>query len=121
MPKRTDLKSILIHFLEFRLLVVTRRLQHELEGLLRRIHILEGRRIVGDDLPSHRLIGVVGQEHVGSHPTRLRFRYGLQRHPNPEVSLTPGRRFLDDDISAQRTEVPAIEPNPRANDRPSLF
>jgi DNA gyrase subunit A len=41
-PERLDLKSILWHFLHFRLEVVTRRLEHELEALRRRIHVLEG-------------------------------------------------------------------------------
>ena len=49
-PDRLDLKSMLLHFLDFRLLVVTRRLRHELEGLLRRIHILEGFAIVFNNL-----------------------------------------------------------------------
>ena len=41
-PERLDLKSILWHFLHFRLDVVTRRLEHELAALRRRIHVLEG-------------------------------------------------------------------------------
>ncbi|MBI3203156.1 MAG: DNA topoisomerase IV subunit A [Myxococcales bacterium] len=41
-PERLDLGQILWHFLHFRLEVVTRRLQHELSALERRIHILEG-------------------------------------------------------------------------------
>lgn len=45
-PDRLDVKSILGHFLDFRLEVVTRRIQHELDQLLRRIHILEGFAIV---------------------------------------------------------------------------
>ena len=49
-PARLDLKSILQHFLDFRLEVVTRRLQHELQNLLQRIHILEGFAIVFDNL-----------------------------------------------------------------------
>ncbi len=49
-PERLDLKSILVHFLDFRMEVVTRRLRHELDGLLRRIHILEGFAIVFNDL-----------------------------------------------------------------------
>ena len=49
-PDRLDLKSMLLHFLDFRLVVVTKRLQHELEGLLRRIHILEGFAIVFNNL-----------------------------------------------------------------------
>ncbi len=49
-PERLDLKSILWHFLHFRLDVVTRRLEHELEALKRRIHILEGFEKVFDAL-----------------------------------------------------------------------
>ncbi|HET9195428.1 MAG TPA: DNA topoisomerase IV subunit A [Vicinamibacterales bacterium] len=41
-PERLDLKAMLWHFLHFRLEVVTNRLEHELEALKKRIHILEG-------------------------------------------------------------------------------
>jgi len=41
-PERLDLKAALWHFLHFRLDVVTRRLEHELNALQRRIHVLEG-------------------------------------------------------------------------------
>jgi DNA gyrase subunit A len=49
-PERLDLKAILWHFLHFRLDVVTRRLEHELETLKTRIHILEGFEKVFDAL-----------------------------------------------------------------------
>lgn len=49
-PARLGLKEILWHFLHFRLDVVTNRLQHELDGLLKRMHILEGFMIVFDAL-----------------------------------------------------------------------
>ena len=49
-PERLDLKSILWHFLHFRLEVVTARLEHELEALKKRIHILEGFEKVFDVL-----------------------------------------------------------------------
>jgi DNA gyrase subunit A len=49
-PERLDLKAILWHFLHFRLEVVTNRLDHELESLKRRIHILEGFEKVFDAL-----------------------------------------------------------------------
>jgi len=45
-PARLDLRSMLVHFLDFRLEIVTRRLQFELNNLLKRIHILEGFAIV---------------------------------------------------------------------------
>jgi DNA gyrase subunit A len=41
-PARLDLKTALRHFLDFRFVVVTRRFEHELEQLRKRIHILEG-------------------------------------------------------------------------------
>jgi DNA gyrase subunit A len=49
-PDRLDLRSMLLHFLDFRMEVVTRRLKHELANLLRRIHILEGFAIVFKNL-----------------------------------------------------------------------
>ena len=49
-PERLDLHQMLFYFLHFRLEVVTRRLEHELEALKRRIHILEGFEQVFDAL-----------------------------------------------------------------------
>jgi DNA gyrase subunit A len=49
-PKRMDLHEMLWHFLHFRLDVVTKRLEHELEALLKRVHILEGFEKVFDAL-----------------------------------------------------------------------
>jgi DNA gyrase subunit A len=49
-PERLDLKAILWHFLHFRLDVVTRRLEHELVALRKRIHILDGFAKVFDAL-----------------------------------------------------------------------
>jgi DNA gyrase subunit A len=49
-PERLDLHSILWHFLHFRLDVVTRRLEHELAALRKRIHILDGFEKVFDAL-----------------------------------------------------------------------
>ena len=49
-PARLDLKSILRHFLDFRLDTVRRRFEFELRKLEERIHILEGFEKVFDDL-----------------------------------------------------------------------
>jgi DNA gyrase subunit A len=49
-PQRLDLLSILRHFLDFRMEVVTKRLEFQLEKLLERIHILEGFEKVFDAL-----------------------------------------------------------------------
>ena len=49
-PERLNLKGCLRYFLDFRMTVVTRRFQFELEELERRIHILEGFAKVYDAL-----------------------------------------------------------------------
>jgi DNA gyrase subunit A len=49
-PERLELHEILWHFLDFRFHVVTRRLEHELGALEKRIHILEGFETVFDAL-----------------------------------------------------------------------
>jgi DNA gyrase subunit A len=49
-PKRLDLKAILQYFLDFRFEVVTRRFEHELKEIQRRLHILEGFEKVYDAL-----------------------------------------------------------------------
>jgi DNA gyrase subunit A len=49
-PARLELKQILWHFLHFRLEVVTKRLEHELAALKKRIHLLEGFEKVFDAL-----------------------------------------------------------------------
>jgi DNA gyrase subunit A len=45
-PQRLGLKAILRHFLDFRFATVKRRFEYELEQLRKRIHILEGFRII---------------------------------------------------------------------------
>ena len=45
-PEKVNLKSALRHFLDFRLEVLTRRLQYDLEQLEKRIHILKGFAII---------------------------------------------------------------------------
>jgi len=49
-PERCDLREMLQHFLQFRLEVVTRRLTYELRALEKRLHILQGLRLVFDAL-----------------------------------------------------------------------
>jgi DNA gyrase subunit A len=49
-PQRLGLRAILRHFLDFRFTTVKRRFEFELEQLRRRIHILEGFRIIFDAL-----------------------------------------------------------------------
>jgi DNA gyrase subunit A len=49
-PERLGLKALLRHFLDFRFATVRRRFEYELEQLRKRIHILEGFRIIFDAL-----------------------------------------------------------------------
>jgi DNA gyrase subunit A len=49
-PQRLDLRAVLRHFLDFRMQVVTRRIEHDLAELRRRIHVLEGFAKVFDAL-----------------------------------------------------------------------
>jgi DNA gyrase subunit A len=49
-PRRLGLRDMLLHFLDFRFETVKRRFQFELEQLRQRIHILEGFRIIFNDL-----------------------------------------------------------------------
>jgi DNA gyrase subunit A len=49
-PERLGLKEILRHFLDFRFATVRRRFVYELEQLRQRIHILEGFRVIFNDL-----------------------------------------------------------------------
>jgi DNA gyrase subunit A len=49
-PERLGLKDLLQQFLDFRFATVKRRFEYELEQLRRRIHILEGFRIIFDAL-----------------------------------------------------------------------
>ena len=49
-PDRLGLRQIIWHFLHFRLDVITRRLEHELAALEKRIHILEGFALIFDAL-----------------------------------------------------------------------
>jgi DNA gyrase subunit A len=49
-PERLDLHQMLFYFLHFRLEVVTKRLEHELAALKKRVHILEGFEKIFDAL-----------------------------------------------------------------------
>ncbi|MEM1008845.1 MAG: DNA gyrase subunit A, partial [Myxococcota bacterium] len=49
-PKQLSLKELLEHFRKFRLEVIKKRFRYELEHLHKRIHLLEGFRIIFDDL-----------------------------------------------------------------------
>jgi len=75
-PERLDLHSMLWHFLHFRLEVVTKRLEHELRALEKRIHILEGFEKVFDALDQ--VIKIIREsEGKADAAEKLKKRFGL--------------------------------------------
>ncbi|MBV8782516.1 MAG: DNA topoisomerase 4 subunit A, partial [Phycisphaerae bacterium] len=78
-PERLGLKAILWHFLHFRLDVVTRRLNHELEQLRNRIHTLEGFAFAFDILDD--LIKIIrASEGKADAASRILKKYGVDPH-----------------------------------------
>ncbi len=78
-PERLGLKQILWYFLHFRLEVVTRRLEHELEQLKRRIHTLEGFAFAFDILDD--LIKIIrASEGKADAASRILKKYGVAPH-----------------------------------------
>ena len=92
-PERLDLKQILWHFLHFRLEVVTRRLEHELAALKKRIHILEGFEKVFDALDEiiriDPQVGRQGRRRREDHGAVRARRRADRRDPRAE-DLPPG-------------------------------
>ena len=86
-PARLDLKSILQHFLDFRLEIVTRRLEHELAQLLSRIHILEGFAIVFSNLDEAIVIIRASDGKADASP-KLIARFGLSEAQTEAVLET---------------------------------
>ncbi len=78
-PERIGLKAILWHFLHFRLEVVTKRLAHELQQLLNRIHTLEGFAFAFDILDD--LIKIIrASEGKADAAAKILKKYGLDPH-----------------------------------------
>ena len=75
-PEKLDLKTALQHFLDFRLSVVTRRLEHELRALEKRIHILKGLAIVFDALDEAIKL-IRASRHKADANGRLRHRFQI--------------------------------------------
>ena len=89
-PERLDLKSILWHFLHFRLEVVTRRLEHELEALHKRIHVLEGFEKVFDALDE--IIRIIRKSDGKADSAQLSAASWMRSKPTPlELSCTAWR------------------------------
>src|SRR5688500_3136164 len=78
-PERLGLKAILWHFLHFCLEVVTKRLAHELEQLIKRIHSIEGLAFALDILDD--LIKIIrGSEGKADAEARILKKYGVAPH-----------------------------------------
>lgn len=75
-PQKVDLHTALRHFLDFRLEVVTRRLEHELRALEKRIHILKGFAVVFDAL-DEAIKMIRSSKNKADANGRLRHRFGL--------------------------------------------
>ena len=89
-PERLDLKSILWHFLHFRLGVVTRRLEHELRALNKRLHILEGFALVFDALDE--IIAIIRKsEGKADAAEKIMARFPQQSTDTGEPALAGGR------------------------------
>lgn len=80
-PERSDLREILWNFLLFRLEVVTKRLEHELAALEKRIHLLEGFAFAFDVLDD--LIVIIrksdGKQDAAK---KIYAKYGLEKYGN---------------------------------------
>ncbi len=114
-PERLDLKSILVHFLDFRMEVVTRRLRHELEVLRRRIHILEGFEIVFNNLDEAIRIIRASDGKADAAP-KLMSRFGLTDIQADAVLETKLYRLgkleikdIVDELEAKRERAAEIE------------
>ena len=75
-PEKVDLRTALRHFLDFRLDVVTRRLEHELRALEKRIHILKGFAIIFDALDEAIKL-IRASKNKADANGRLRHRFGI--------------------------------------------
>ncbi len=94
-PDRLGLKEILWHFLHFRLEVITRRLANELEGLKKRIHILNGFVTIFDALDEIiRIIRKSDGKADAAEKIMKRFPY-----------KPPGRSGLSEGLDAEQTDA----------------
>ena len=114
-PQRLDLKSILRYFLDFRFEVVTRRFQHELDELKRRVHVLEGFEKVYDALDE--MIRIIRKsEGKADAADKLMKRFSLdevQVDAILEMKLYKLARLeilvVQEELAAKRAEVKRIE------------
>ena len=109
-PERLDLHAMLWHFLHFRLDVVTKRLEHELASIKKRVHILEGFEKVFDALDEILKIVRKSEGKAGRRPAdhqAVRARRGADRRdPRAEDLPTGQARNPADSQRARGTPPP---------------
>ncbi len=103
-PARVDIKEMLRHFLDFRLEVVTRRLNYELAQLLRRIHLLEGFEIIFGNLD--RAIELIrASESKQDAANKLMDEFGIDDEQAEAILETKLYRLAKLEIEAIRAEL----------------
>ncbi len=107
-PEKVDLRTALRHFLDFRLEVVTRRLENELRALEKRIHILKGFAIVFDALDEAIKL-IRASKNKADANARLRHRFGLDEDQADAVLEIKLYRLARMEIDAILTELAAKE------------
>ena len=115
-PERLDLHQLLWHFLRFRLDVVTRRLEHELAALKRRIHILEGFEIVFDALDEVLRL-VRKSDGKADAAARIMKRFALDAEQNDAILELKVYRLAKLEILVIREELAGTRRRARQIDR----
>ncbi|WP_287129944.1 DNA topoisomerase (ATP-hydrolyzing) subunit A [Candidatus Cyanaurora vandensis] len=91
-PQLLPLKSLLQHFLDFRLVTLTRRFEHERTQAEQRIHLLEGSQRVLADLP--RAVALLLEAEDGPRALiALRETFGLSAEQGEHILQMPLRRL----------------------------
>ena len=103
-PRQVDLRTILRHFLDFRLEVVTRRLRNELEELEARIHILEGFETIFDALDEAIKI-IRASKNKADAAQRLMHRFQLDEDQTDAILETRLYKLSQMEIEAIREEL----------------
>ena len=103
-PRQVDLPTVLRHFLDFRLEVVTRRLRYDLEQLEQRIHLLKGFEKIFDALGEAIKI-IRSSKDKKDAAQRLMHRFGLDDVQADAVLETKLYRLSQLEIDAIRAEL----------------
>jgi len=103
-PERVNLQAVLRHFLAHRMEIVVRRLQHKLDKLERRIHLLEGFEIIFDALDEAIKI-IRSSENKSDASQRLRHRFTLDDDQADAILETKLYRISKLEIDAIRDEL----------------